>query len=179
MKLTLGYFPFQSIFLANSFCEKIQNKVKTLFIYLSQHQCISVAYTSFRKHKKIYSGFRGLNFINLIEIRLKDLFTFHGRISRANYRALSLLAIGVSICVFFLPSLIFKLTYRWNSNNIEISLASTESLMPMVYLVCYPIIILVMLMLSMKRIRDTGNSIWKLILPVYNLKLLYFVYSKK
>ena len=40
------------------------------------------------------------------ELYLKDIFSYNGRISRSNFRALSLLAIGMMICVFFSPGLL-------------------------------------------------------------------------
>lgn len=113
------------------------------------------------------------------EVRLKDLFTFHGRISRANFRALSVLALGSAICVFFLPALLDLFAPSWVTWQLYVTLNSIEYTIPIVYLICYPLIAVSMIMLAMKRIRDTGNPIWKLLLPILNLRLLYFEFSKR
>lgn len=112
------------------------------------------------------------------EIRLKDLFTFHGRISRANYRALSLLAVGISICVFFLPGILEMLSYSNTIIGLNGVLITRGFSIPLIYVIAYPMILFAIIILSIKRIRNTGNPIWKLFLPIYNLKLLYFEFSK-
>ena len=113
------------------------------------------------------------------EIRVKDLFSFHGRVSRANFRALSVLALGSAICVFFLPALLDLFAPSWIIRQLYISVDSIEYTIPMVYLICYPLIVISIIMLAIKRIRDTGYPIWKLLIPGSNLKLLYLVYSNE
>lgn len=111
------------------------------------------------------------------ELDLAEIFTFNGRISRSNFRALSLLAIGMMICVLFTPGLVGVIRSRRGS--LEIAERITQNSMPIVYIIGFSIIGIAMLLLAIKRIRDTGNPIWKLLIPIYNLKILYFDESYK
>jgi uncharacterized membrane protein YhaH (DUF805 family) len=112
------------------------------------------------------------------ELYLKDIFSYNGRISRSNFRALSLLAIGMMICVFFSPGLLGAIG-KGRRGNPELMEKITQNSAPIVYLIGFSIIGIAMILLAIKRIRDTGNPIWKLIIPIYNLKMLYFDESYK
>ena len=112
------------------------------------------------------------------EIDLKDVFTYNGRISRSNFRALSLLAIGMMICVFFSPGLLGAIG-KGRRGNPELMEKIIQNSAPIVHLIGFSIIGIAMILLAIKRIRDTGNPIWKLLIPIYNLKILYFDESYK
>ncbi|MFK8102311.1 MAG: DUF805 domain-containing protein [Saprospiraceae bacterium] len=116
------------------------------------------------------------------ELITKDFKSFHGRISRSNYRALSLLTIGLIICIFFVPGILGTLySYLLNRGAIRVEMTNIEVVQfisPYFYFLGYSLLGLLFVMISVKRIRDTGNPWWKLLLPFYNLKLLYFNLSK-
>jgi uncharacterized membrane protein YhaH (DUF805 family) len=112
------------------------------------------------------------------ELDLKEIFTYNGRISRSNFRALSLLAIGMIICVFFSPGLLGAIG-QGRRGNPEMFEAITQNSAPIIYIIGFSIIGIAMILLAIKRIRDTGNPIWKLWIPIYNFKILYFEESKK
>ena len=101
------------------------------------------------------------------------------RISRSNFRALTLLSIGMAICVFFSPGLLGSIANGRRSGNPELIEEVTQNSMPIVYIIGFSIIGIALILLAIKRMRDTGNSIWKLLIPIYNLKILYFDESKK
>ena len=113
------------------------------------------------------------------ELDLMKIFTFNGRISRSNFRALSLLAIGMAICVFFSPGLLGSMANGRRSGNLELVEKATQISMPIIHIIGFSIIVIAMLFLAIKRVRDTGNPIWKLFIPIYNLKILYFEQSKQ
>ena len=117
------------------------------------------------------------------ELKLIDIVSFHGRISRSNFRALSLLAFGLAICTFFLPGLsvaVWEYLNRRRFSEIGFdSVNAIQEIAPIVYVLGFSVLFAIILLLSIKRIRDTGHDIWKLIIPIYNLKLLYFDKSKK
>lgn len=117
------------------------------------------------------------------ELSAKDIISFNGRISRANFRALNVLAFGLAICIFFLPGLLvatWEYINRRRFRTVEFDSVSTiQEIAPLVYVLGFGILGVILLLLGIKRIRDTGNPIWKLIVPFYNLKWLYFDQSKK
>jgi uncharacterized membrane protein YhaH (DUF805 family) len=59
------------------------------------------------------------------------------------------------------------------------SVNAIQEIATLVYVFGISILAIIMLILGIKRIRDTGNPIWKLLIPICNLKLLYFEQSKK
>ncbi len=111
------------------------------------------------------------------ELDLVDFFTYNGRISRSNFRALSLLSIGMMICVFFSPALLGAIGGR--RGGFEMVEKITKNLTPIVYVIGFSVIGITMVILAIKRMRDTGNPIWKLLIPIYSLKILYFDESYK
>ncbi|MGK0313968.1 MAG: uncharacterized membrane protein YhaH (DUF805 family) [Saprospiraceae bacterium] len=117
------------------------------------------------------------------ELSLIDIVSLNGRISRSNFRALSLLAFGLTICIFFLPGVIvavWEYLNRRRFREIEFdSVNAIQEIATLVYVFGISILAIIMLILGVKRIRDTGNPIWKLLIPICNLKLLYFEQSKK
>ena len=117
------------------------------------------------------------------ELKLIDITSFNGRISRSNFRALSLLAFGLGICISFLPGLSVAVWEYLNRGRFREgdfdSVNAIQEIAPTVYVIGFSVLIVMMILLSSKRIRDTGNSMWKLIIPIYNLKLLYFNTSKE
>lgn len=112
----------------------------------------------------------------------RDFFSYHGRISRANFRALSLVAFGLSICIFFLPGLLVSIgEYLRKKIALPKGVDTTnqiQAIAPYVYTIGYSILAMFIILLAIKRIRDTYHPTWKLLIPFYNLKLLYFDLSK-
>ncbi len=112
------------------------------------------------------------------ELDLSKILSYNGRVSRANYRALSLLGFGMAICIFFLPGLsvstILKISIVSESEVHELS----KFLTPIIHTIGYLWLSIAMVFLAIKRCRDTKNSIWRLFIPFYNLKILYFEKSK-
>jgi len=106
------------------------------------------------------------------EIDLLEIFKFHGRISRSNFRALTLLAIGMIILIFFSPGLLGAMVSR--RGDWELVERVTQISIPIVYTIGFSITGIAMILLAIKRMRDTKNPIWKLLIPIYNLKILYF-----
>ena len=82
------------------------------------------------------------------------------------------------ICVFFSPGLLGAIG-KGRIGNPELMEKITRNSAPIVYLIGFSIIGIAMILLAIKRIRDTGNPIWKLLIPIYNLKILYFDESYK
>lgn len=117
------------------------------------------------------------------ELTKKDFMSFHGRISRSNFRELSLLTFGLTICIFFLPGLLVavwkQLNRRRFMNENTDTIETIQQIAPTVYSIGFGLLGLIFLLLVIKRLRDTGNPTWKLIIPIYNLKLLYLNKSKK
>lgn len=112
------------------------------------------------------------------ELNLKDIISFNGRISRSNFRTLSLLSIGLIICVLFLPGLLVAILESLSILKFD-SVNTIQEVQPVVYILGFSVIGILLLLLAIKRIRDTGHPIWKLWIPIYNLKILYFELSKK
>ncbi len=116
-------------------------------------------------------------------LEMRDFTSLHGRISRANFRALSLLALGAAICVYFLPGLIIGLLHAlFHRSSIASELSYTESIQfitPPIHFVGYTLLALFYVLLSIKRWRDTGQKMWKIMIPFYNLWGLYFRPSRK
>lgn len=141
------------------------------------------------KNDKIRIGKQTIHWSNYLyegdnqELYFSDIISYNGRISRSNFRALSLLSIGMIICVFFLPGLlvsIWRYINRRRFRNAEFDyINAIQEISPTVYTIGFSIIVIIVLLLAVKRIRDTGNPIWKLLIPIYNLKILYFDESKK
>jgi len=113
------------------------------------------------------------------ELNLKDIISFNGRISRSNFRVLSLFSIGVAICIFFLPGLLVSFSRRKYQNLNTDAVNTIQEISPIIYSLGFSAIGIILLLLAIKRIRDTGNSIWKLLIPIYNLGILFFEKSKK
>ncbi|MDF1698371.1 MAG: FHA domain-containing protein [Saprospiraceae bacterium] len=116
------------------------------------------------------------------ELVLVDILHFHGRLSRANFRALSILLLGIGICLFFLPGL-WVAYYRYLNRNRLQSIdfdpyEMIQNISPYIYGIGYLILLIVLFILVIKRMRDAKEPIWKLGIPVYNLKILYFDISK-
>lgn len=110
------------------------------------------------------------------DLHLKDLCSINGRISRANYRTLSLLAIGMMSIIYFLPGLVIAIRYgrkgsRATSDQI---IGFIQDIAPIFHFSGYTLLGIVFIIISLKRIRDTGYSLWSILIPFYNLKLLFF-----
>ncbi len=110
------------------------------------------------------------------DLYFEDFTTFKGRISRANFRALNLLVLGVAICIYFLPGFANQIIIL----EVELNLftKSIKFLISPIHIVGYILLLIFYLLLSVKRMRDTGNPLWKLLIPFYNLKILFFEESK-
>ena len=103
------------------------------------------------------------------ELYISDLTTWRGRLSRSNFRALFALFIGMCICLYFTPSFFVNAK---NSTTEEV-IATHQTIAPWIWGVGYTLLFLLLLLFAVKRIRDTGHSAWKLLIPGYNLKLLF------
>lgn len=102
---------------------------------------------------------------------MRDILAFHGRINRSNYRALNILVIGMIILVYFSPGVLIGLQRRIEyARKIEL----IQLISPYIHMVGFTIVSLFFILISIKRIRDTGNGIWKLLIPFWNFKILYF-----
>lgn len=116
------------------------------------------------------------------ELIAQDFKSFHGRISRSNFRALSLLTIGLIICIFFTPGILgTAYDYLINRNLAQGQLSSIQIIQlisPYIYFLAYSLLGLLFILISVKRMRDAGRPVWQLFLPIYNLKVLYFERSK-
>ena len=154
----------------------LNNLVKDNPIYLNEEYLDSPK--RLNKKDKIKIGEQTIHWSNYLyegehqEIELKNIFTYHGRLSRSNYRALSTLAIGLIICIFFSPGLLGKVGGRGKGQDVAEEI--TQGSMPLIYIIGFSIIGIAMILLSIKRMRDTGHPIWKLFIPFLNLKILYF-----
>ncbi len=111
------------------------------------------------------------------DLYARDIFSFRGRMSRANFRALSLLVLGLSFCIVALPSFLASIIQRKRGSSEEL-IEIVQFISPYIYFGSYSILGLFLFSISTKRIRDTGHSLWKLLIPFYNLKLLFGHKSK-
>ena len=146
-------------------------------IYLNGQKLESPTYLN--KQDKIKIGRETIYWSNYLfegedqEFDFVSIFSINGRLSRSNYRALTVLAIGLTICVFFSPGLISSFYQPEGIENF------TQRISPFIYLIGFYLIGIALLTLSIKRMRDTGHPLWKILIPLYNLKILYFEESRK
>lgn len=103
------------------------------------------------------------------ELITKDFYTFHGRISRPNYRALIILFIGLLMAVYFIPGLFFGLNRRLPYDE---KLRLIEYYAPYFHSIGFLVLSYSFIMVSIKRIRDTGYRLLFLLIPFYNLHIL-------
>lgn len=136
------------------------------------------------KYDKIKIGNRTLYWSDYLfegdrqKLTRRDLTTIYGRISRSNYRALIILCIGIGIAIFFAPGLIVS-SHRRRTRSHEITEEMVRSIAPEIYALGYSLLGLFILLISIKRLRDTGNSPWLILVPFVNIKHLFFTYSDK
>lgn len=109
-----------------------------------------------------------------MSVSIHQLISLHGRIGVASYRFFSALAVGLSSVVVFLPGLISVFLKGGSYNKIEDVEAMTEIILPYVYVIAWAVIIVLMIPISVQRMRDSGKPIWQMIIPVYNIWILYF-----
>ena len=139
--------------------------------------------TKLTKYDRIKIGNHTIHWSNYLhegknqELRIRDFTSYNGRISLSNFRALNLLVLGLSIGVFFLPGLL-QSSKRHRGNQIQ-QISEIQEIAPIVYTLGFGGLGLIFILLSVKRIRDTGKPIWNILIPFYNLKLLYFESSRK
>jgi len=114
------------------------------------------------------------------ELIIKDFKIFNGRISRSNFRVLLLVAFGLSLGIFFMPAFLVSIwNYVDKRGNINSdSIQVMQDVGTYVFVIGYGLLSLFLILISIKRIRDTGEQPWKLLIPIYNLKLLFFDPSK-
>ncbi len=115
------------------------------------------------------------------DILLKDLFSPIGRMSRSNYRFLSLLLAGFAACTIFLPGLIVALWRALTRRGSQYDLTPNvviQEIAPFVYLIGFSLLAIVYIFISIQRMRDAGRPFWILLIPIWNLKMLYFENSK-
>ena len=154
----------------------VNGKLVEKIVPLNKHDSIKIGRAVIHWSNHLYEG-------DEQELAIADIFSLHGRISRPNFIALSLLLIGLAICVFFLPALL-TLFFEYLNDKIfrqpAFDLITTiQKINPFVHTIGFILIGMMVIILAIKRIRDTGNQIWKILIPIYNLKLLYFEPSKK
>lgn len=117
------------------------------------------------------------------ELYIRDIISYNGRISRSNFRALSLLSIGMVITVYFLPGLLIAARLYLNRrrfSEVEFDIGyAIQEIAPIIHTIGFMLMGIILVLLAIKRIRDTGHPIWKLLIPIYNLKILYFEPSKR
>ena len=114
---------------------------------------------------------------------LKDIFSIRGRISRGNFRALTVLLLGLSACVYYLPGFAGSfIMHQINKLNRDSNFSTEEIigiLAPIIFVVGYGLILIIFHILAFKRMRDMREPVWKTFLPVYNLYLLFTKPSKR
>ncbi len=111
------------------------------------------------------------------DLYLQDFYSLKGVINRSNYRLLSLLYFGLSIMTYLLPGLIAALlsSSKYAPPNkfydiLDIITRPTWLIFGGTLLISY-------LILTIKRMRDTGHSTWKVLIPFENIRLLFFCKS--
>jgi len=108
----------------------------------------------------------------------KDFISYHGRINKSNFRALSLLFIGLIPIIYLSPGLILLGKRERNPKpNEDIELIQTIA--PFIHTIGFSILFLLCIIVSIKRMRDTGKNLVNLLIPIWNLKLLLFNDSKQ
>jgi len=109
----------------------------------------------------------------------KDFLSVHGRINRANFRALSIMISGLIPVIYLAPGLvlIFRKRRRFPNptEDTELILAIT----PYVHTVGFTLLAMLTILISIKRMRDTGYQQLNLLIPLWNLKLLLFSRSRQ
>ncbi len=117
------------------------------------------------------------------ELYIRDIISYNGRISRSNFRALSLLSVGMVIAVYFLPGLLIAARLYLNRrrfSEVEFDIGyAIQEIAQIIHTIGFMLMGIILVLLAIKRIRDTGHPIWKLLIPIYNLKILYFEPSKR
>lgn len=125
-------------------------------------------------HKVYWANYREVG--EEQELYYSDLTTWRGRLSRSNFRALSLLSIGlVIIWPFVAPHIVglfFPEFVRDQMTATQLD-AIWSVYLPIVLLIGYFVLLGLYTMFAVKRIRDTGHPAWKVLIPGYNLKLLF------
>lgn len=138
---------------------------------LDKYDVIKVGHSKIHWADYLYEGDRQ-------ELYKEDFLSFHGRISKSNFRALTVLTIGLTICIYFLPGIIeAAYSYSIRRTNDMVNYDSVETIKliaPFVHTIGYSLLCIMFIMLSIKRIRDTGFPIWNLFIPFKNFHLLYF-----
>lgn len=148
---------------------KINGKKRQSPIILEKYDKIEIGKDVIRWANHLYEG-------EDQDLFFEDIFSYYGRISRANFRALTLFGIGVCIVILFLPGLISSTPK--GQQTVE-RVENIQFIAPLIYLVGYSSVFLLFLILAVKRMRDTRNPIWKILIPIVNIKILYFDKSKK
>ena len=113
------------------------------------------------------------------ELHLRDLLSYRGRVSRSNFRTISLLYIGLIIFIFFTPGLLTTYVSRAGQFSPAEQVALFDQLAIPLYLIAYGGLALLGCLLAVKRSRDAGLSPLTLFLPGYNLYALFVKPSKR
>lgn len=111
------------------------------------------------------------------ELHLRDLVSYHGRISRANFRTLSILFLGLAICVFFLPALVAAILTEDEIIPSDDLLHFTSEIASILYPICYALLLSLYSLICIKRMRDTRKPLVTLFIPFYNFSVLYWELS--
>ena len=164
-------------------------KIQNVFCYLYVNEKLIQESKPLQKYDIIRVGKQKFYWSNYLyegerqTLGLRDFTSFNGRISKSNFRALSLLAFGLAICIFFLPGVliaVWEYLNRKRYSRVDFdTVCAIELIAPYVYTIGFSLLLVIFILVSLKRLRDTGNSPWKLLLPFYNLKILFFNDSVK
>lgn len=114
------------------------------------------------------------------DLSRRDVFSLHGRVSRANFRIMHILFIGLFISVFFMPGLLASwLDYQPPRVSTDPpDYFQFQKAFPILHSVGFWILGLLFVHIAVKRMRDTGRPLWMLLIPGYNILLLYFQRSQ-
>ena len=104
-------------------------------------------------------------------IYLHDLYNPYGCIDRAHFRSFALLLAIMPVVVFFgVPTVLSVLAGR----DSLISGQRPVDLAPAFYPFCYVALLYVTAVICTNRLRSAGYAFWWLLLPGYNLYLLFW-----
>ena len=103
-----------------------------------------------------------------------DFLSFHGRINRANFRALSIMILGLIPVIYLAPGLILLTRKRRRFPNPTEDTELIQAIAPYVHTIGFTLLAMLAILISIKRMRDTGSKLLNLLIPIWNLKLLLF-----
>lgn len=136
---------------------------------LEKYDVISIGKSTVYWSNYLYEG-------ELQSLYLRDFYSWSGRISKPNFRALALVVLGLSIVTLFIPGVLAALYCHGRRRrylDCDV-LEVTKLLATPVYWIGFSFLGALMVLLVVNRARDTGHPSWKFFIPFYNLLLLFF-----